>query len=138
MKKIREDAFIKIFMIFVGVFFFFFIGFYILFENFLLELISQNHLNTQELLPSFNFLFLEFFLFALSILLFVFYMLKKINTKLEDDIQEIKNYVTEISSHKNYDAIIKIKNYTEFLEISLILKNIVKRLKQKEKKARKK
>ena len=135
MKKIKKDTLIKVFMIFIGAFFFLFIGAYALFKNFLLELISQNSLHSKQILLDFNLVWIQFFILALLVFSLVFYFLKKLNTKLTDDIKEIKNYVTEISEHKNYEAIIKIKNYTEFLEISLILKNIVKRLKQRDKKS---
>ena len=131
MKKIKEDTLIKVFKIFVLAFFFLFVSAYALFKNFLLDIVAQNSLDPQELLSGFNLVWLEFFTLALLVLTLAFYFLKKLNTKLTDDIKEIKNYVTEISEHKNYEAIIKIKNYKEFLEISLILKNIVKRLKQK-------
>ena len=135
MKKIKKDTLIKVFMIFIGAFSFLLIGVYALFKNFLLELISKNSLHSQQILSDFNLVWIQFFILALLVFSLAFYFLKKLNTKLTDDIKEIKNYVTEISEHKNYEAIIKIKNYTEFLEISLILKNIVKRLKQKDKKS---
>jgi hypothetical protein len=76
--------------------------------------------------------------FSIVLELVAFFTLRKYLAKLDDDVNAIKTYVKEISQKKNYDAIIKIKNYTDFLEISLILKNIVKRLKQKEKKLEKK
>ena len=138
MKRLKEDTLIKTFMIFVGAVLFLLVSAYALFKNFLLDLISQNSLNAQQVLLDFNSLFVVILVVALLVSTFVFYFLRKINAKLTEDIDEIKNYVTEISEHKNYDAIIKIKDYTEFLEISLILKNIVKRLKQKTKKSSKK
>jgi len=75
---------------------------------------------------------------ALMLIIFVlFYLYKKTVNKLSDDIAEVINYLDDINN-KDYDSIIKINTFQEFLQISLLLKNIVKRLKQREKKSSKK
>ena len=49
------------------------------------------------------------------------------------DISQITNYLDEVSN-KNYKAVIKTKYFYEFLQISLLLKNLVKKLSKNEKK----
>ena len=63
----------------------------------------------------------------------LFFLMKKIGDSIESEVKDIRNYLNEISN-KNYSAVIKINKYQDFLEISLILKNIVKRLKNRDKK----
>jgi len=138
MRKIKQDTFTKIMMIFVGVFFVLYIVSYALFKHFLLSTLSKNSLDTTIVISEYNSVWMEIFVVFILLFLLVSYMLKKINSKLEEDINAIDTYVKEISEHKNYDAVIKIKHYLEFLEIAVVFKNIAKRLKQKEKKTSKK
>jgi hypothetical membrane protein len=70
--------------------------------------------------------------------LFIFYVSKGISQKIKEDIDSLKEYTFQMSESKNYKAKIEIKNSLEFLEISIYLKNIAKRLSQKEKKTSKK
>ena len=64
-------------------------------------------------------------------------MINTLHKKLNEDIDALSLYLKKIDA-KEYDAQIKIKNYLDFLELSLLLKNLVKRLVQKEKKSSKK
>lgn len=66
------------------------------------------------------------FLF-LIILLSALYASKKMSEKVLYDIDQITDYLDEISN-KNYKATIKTENFYEFLHISLLLKNLVKKL----------
>jgi len=138
MKKIKQDAFTKVMMIFVGVFSVLFVVSYALFKHFLLSTLSKTSLDTPAIISQYNGVWIEIFVVFILLSLLVFYMLKKLNAKLEEDIDAIDTYVKEISEHKNYDAVIKIKHYLEFLEIAVVFKNIAKRLNQKEKKSSKK
>jgi hypothetical protein len=74
-----------------------------------------------------------FFIAFLSLLV----MINSLHKKLNEDIDILSSYLKKIDA-KEYDAEIKIKNYLDFLELSLLLKNLVKRLVQKEKKNLKK
>lgn len=74
---------------------------------------------------------------ATFMILLIYFSIKNISTILSKDVEELQNYLNEINN-KNYDAIIKINTFQEFLRISLLLKNIVKRVNQKEKKSAKK
>jgi len=64
-------------------------------------------------------------------------MLKKHNNKIISDMNKLKDYLEGISN-KEYNSILHIEHFKEYLEISVILKNIVKRLHQKDKKSSKK
>ncbi|QHG90719.1 sensor histidine kinase [Sulfurimonas sp. CVO] len=74
-------------------------------------------------------------------LLFVFFIIviiaafvsKSMSQKVLYDIDQITKYLDEVSN-KNYKAIIKTKYFYEFLQISLLLKNLVKKLSKNEKK----
>ena len=138
MKKIKQDTFTKVIMIFVGVFSVLFVVIYALLRHLLLETLSQTSLDTALIITQYNTVWITIFMISIGVFFSAFFYLKKINTKLEEDINAIDTYVKEISEHKNYDAVIKIKHYLEFLEIAVVFKNIAKRLKQKEKKTSKK
>ena len=138
MKKIKQDTFTKILMIFVGVFSVLSIVSYVLFKHFFLITLSKTSLNIELITSQYNSIWIEIFVVFIVLFIVVAYLLRKLNTKLEEDINAIDTYVKEISEYKNYDAVIKIKHYLEFLEIAVVFKNIAKRLKQKEKKSSKK
>ena len=75
--------------------------------------------------------------FAFAIIIFIsFYISKKMSEKIFFDIEQITKYLDEISN-KNYKAVIKTKNFYEFLQISLLLKNLVKKLSNRDKQKRK-
>jgi len=69
--------------------------------------------------------------------LFILFILYILHKKLDEDIDAIVYYLKKIDA-KEYNAKLKIKNYLEFLEISLLLKNLVKRVYAKDKKNSKK
>jgi len=88
------------------------------------------------IMDEFYFLFLQLFFLFLIVFILAFYISKKISEKILLDIADIRNYLEEISK-KNYSAVIKTRYFYEFLQISLKLKNIVKRLHSKDKQKRK-
>jgi two-component system phosphate regulon sensor histidine kinase PhoR len=69
----------------------------------------------------------------LALLALSYFIVESMNKKIIYDMQQLKNYLHEISK-KNYEAVLKVKHLHEFLEISIVLKNIVKRLKHKKSK----
>lgn len=71
--------------------------------------------------------------FLISILLLLYFAIQKVRSELSSDVKEVQNYLDEISD-KNYEAVIHIKYIHEFLEISLRLKNLIKRLNNKDSK----
>lgn len=73
------------------------------------------------------------FAFFLLIALAVSY---RIGVKVRQDILQITHYLDEISN-KNYKAILKPEYIQEFLYISLLLKNLVKKIRNRDKQKRK-
>ena len=73
------------------------------------------------------------FLFFIVIALIISYNMSK---KIGYDISQIIHYLNEISN-KNYKAIIKTRYFSEFLQVSLQLKNLVKKLSNRERQKRK-
>lgn len=72
----------------------------------------------------------------IAIILLAFYISRIIGKRIFYDIDQITNYLNEISK-KNYSAVIKTKYCYESLHISLLLKNLVKKLSNREKQKRK-
>jgi two-component system, OmpR family, phosphate regulon sensor histidine kinase PhoR len=60
----------------------------------------------------------------------------KISKKTRSDIAQITHYLDQISA-KNYKAILKPEYFREFLQISILLKNLVKKLHNRDKQKRK-
>ncbi|QOP41772.1 hypothetical protein [Sulfurimonas marina] len=73
----------------------------------------------------FSYFELVFILYVVS-----YYILKKFVFKLDKDINALIKYLEELND-KNYDAHLEIHHNLEFLKISLLLKNLVKRLYKK-------
>lgn len=86
-----------------------------------------------ELIEAYNQIWIKLGVVSLFVLSFIYFIIKKMSDKLSQDIKEFLNYLEEVSN-KNYQAVIKIKYFYEFLEMSLRLKNIVKRLNNKDSK----
>ncbi len=75
--------------------------------------------------------------FAFLLVMFLAYYFSRVmSKKIVYDIKQITNFLDEITN-KNYTAAIKIRHFYEFLEISLMLKNLVKKLMNREKQKRK-
>ncbi|MCX6051990.1 MAG: ATP-binding protein [Campylobacterales bacterium] len=75
--------------------------------------------------------------FVFSFILFIaLFASKKMSQKIVYDIMQITKYLDEISN-KNYRATIKTKYFYEFLQISLLLKNLVKKLHNRDKQKQK-
>ncbi len=74
----------------------------------------------------------SFALFIIVALIVAF----KISKKARYDIAQITHYLNEISA-KNYTATLKPEYFREFLQITLLLKNLVKKLRNRDKQKRK-
>ena len=75
-----------------------------------------------------------FLLIGLSILIvssLIYFFLKHQNNKLLRDVEALSEHINEISE-KDYQSKVEIKHYQEFLQISILLKNILKRLNKKD------
>ncbi len=74
-------------------------------------------------------------IFALMTLIAIVVSLK-MSKRIRYDIMQITQYLDAISN-KNYKAVVKTRYFNEFLQISLLLKNLVKKLASREKQKRK-
>jgi signal transduction histidine kinase len=81
-------------------------------------------------------LWLKLTIVLILIVLSVLYMANGMSKRVVYDIEQITSYLSEISS-KNYQAVIKIKYFKEFLHIALLLKDLVKKLDKKSRQKRK-
>ena len=80
-----------------------------------------------QVLEHFYELSMKIGLIYIFILIISFYTSNRMSENIMEDIRRIKLYLDDISN-KNYKANIKVKHFHEFLEISLLLKNLVKKL----------
>ena len=94
-------------------------------------------MSLEDIMSEFYSLFFLLFLSFLFMFALAFYISKKMSEKISYDIVQITNYLDEITK-KNYSAVIKIEYFYEFLQIALIVKNLVKKLHSKDKLKRKK
>jgi len=133
LKKLENDIFTKIFILFVitlvsilGTLFFFL--------KIFTEKIVINSVDSISFMDEFYAIWLWATLFIFLLLVLLFIIVKKTKKRLMEDVMSLNKYLQNISEDKKYDAILEIKHYFEFLHISIILKNIVKRLHTKSKK----
>ncbi|MDD2790855.1 MAG: HAMP domain-containing sensor histidine kinase [Sulfurimonas sp.] len=89
-----------------------------------------------KVMEDFYALWINLALLFLIILIVAFYASWRMSKRVVYDIEQLTNYLDEISN-KNYKAIIKTKYFYEFLHISLLLKNLVKKLSNRDKQKRK-
>lgn len=69
-------------------------------------------------------------------IVFAYFLALRMSKRLQHDVDEVIDYLNAIGE-KDYKAVLKIRYYKEFLQIALQLKNVVKRLRQREKQRRK-
>jgi len=124
--EINQIFTVKLIAIIVGIFIFSSFGGYYFFE----ENTSKNFEEQYEMFYSFWIFLSSVFLILLSIVIFT---VKSHLNKLERDIQALTHYIDRVSK-KEYETSLQIKYYSELLHISVLLKNLVKRVNKKEKK----
>jgi len=86
-----------------------------------------------QIMEDFYSLWMKLFFVFMGAILIGGLISKKMSEKVVYDISQITTYLDEISN-KNYKAVIKTKYFFEFLQISLLLKNLVKKLAKNDKK----
>ena len=84
-----------------------------------------------ELLEAYNDTWIKLGIAFLFILVLIYLSIKSVSYKLSEDVEHFQDYLEEVSN-KNYQAVVNIKYFHEFLEMSLHLKNVVKRLNNKD------
>jgi len=130
---LKKDIYKKFFVSIIGLFSVVFVLAYLLLKEMLLAHLNPENVNTVQIMDSYNTIWAEVIIAFVFFGIIAFLYIKRLHDALLEDVQHLDEYMQEINK-KNYDAIIQIQHYTEFLKISLIFKNLVKRLKQKEKK----
>nr|WP_321266411.1 ATP-binding protein [uncultured Sulfurimonas sp.] len=93
-------------------------------------------MSLEQVMSDFYSLWSKLFLLFLVVIVFAFFISNNMSAKIVYDIEQITLFLDEISN-KNYKAIIKTKYFYEFLQISLMLKNLVKKLHSRDKQKRK-
>jgi len=100
------------------------------------ELYLRVAVELQSVMNNFLHIWIMIVLVFTFFILLALYITYKISSRIEADLEQLRLYLREISN-RNYEAVIKIENYYEFLEISLILKNMIKKLYTRDKKKNK-
>jgi signal transduction histidine kinase len=92
--------------------------------------------NLDSIEKQFYRIYLEVIAIYAIFMIIAFLITHKISSRVHYDVEQISKYLLEIAE-KNYKAVIKPKYFSEFLQISLLLKNLVKKLANRDKKKRK-
>jgi len=119
---------LKINQTFTKLFIFIFIAFFVLFISSYFSI--KLFLIQPENVEKYNYIWMILGTLFVFILLLLYFFVQSMSYKLSQDVEELHEYLEEVSD-KNYEAVIKIRYFQEFLEMSLRLKNIIKRLKNK-------
>ncbi len=90
-------------------------------------------MSLEQIMEEFYLLWQKLFLVFVGIVLVATFVSRQMSSRILYDISQITNYLDEISN-KNYRAVVKTKYFYEFLQISLLLKNLVKKLSKNDKK----
>lgn len=138
MKKLKNDIFLKTILIFIGVFVLLFFISYALSKHFILSLPFSEEQLIAQTLETFNLVWLKISLVFFALMVGTYFILKHLRNRVYEDLDAVSEYIYEISENKNYEKPLKIKHYLEFLQIAVGIKNITKRLVQKDKKSTKK
>lgn len=86
-----------------------------------------------QIMYDFYSLWIKLFFVFILILFIATLISRAMSQRVIYDISQITNYLAEVSN-KNYKAIIKTEYFYEFLQISLLLKDLVKKFSKNEKK----
>jgi len=129
---LKKDIYTKFFATVVVLFFIVFAAAYILIKDFLVTTLNPEQYDMVMIIDTYNTIWAEVFILFALLSGVVFLFVKFFTDRLLRDIEHFTEYIEEINK-KNYDAIIKIQHYTEFLRMALTFKNLVKRLKPKSK-----
>jgi len=128
MLRLKKDIFSTFVFTFLGSFFLLYIVAYLLMKGFLLELG-----NSSAVIDDFTILWLEIGVVFVVVSLVSFFFVQRLQKRITQDTTQIQNYLEAIDA-KNYDAVLKVDNYIESLHIAVLLKNLVKRVKNRDKK----
>jgi len=127
MLKLKKDILLTFLGTFVGSFFVLYLVAYVLLKRFFIENVDS------VLMGKFNVLWLDIGVVFIIVFAISYFFIKRLQKRISQDTSKIQNYLEAIDT-KNYDAVLKIDYYTEYLHIAVLLKNLVKRVKNRDKK----
>ncbi len=93
-------------------------------------------MSLEKIMDHFYVLWLKLFAAFLILTIVSLAIAYNISKKVRHDISQITRYLDEVSA-KNYKALLKPEYFREFLQISILLKNLVKKLHNRDKQKRK-
>lgn len=132
MLDLKKDIYTKFFATVIVLFFIVFTVAYILIKELLLTTLNPEQYDIVMIIDTYNTIWAEVFILFIFLSVIVFIFVKLFTDRLLRDIEHFTEYLVEINN-KNYDAILQIQHYTEFLRMALTFKNLVKRLRPKSK-----
>lgn len=133
MLDLKKDIYTKFLVTIVLLFSAVFSVAYFLLKELLLAQLNPEHDDVLMIIDSYNTIWAEVLIVFVVLGVVAFLYIKKLNDTVMEDVEHFTEYLEEVNK-KNYDAVVQIQHYTEFLKMSLIFKNLLKRLKAKEKK----
>lgn len=93
-------------------------------------------MSLEGVMEHFYALWIKFFAAFFTLTIIALAIAYNISKKTRHDITQITRYLDEVSA-KNYKALLKPEYFREFLQISILLKNLVKKLNNRDKQKRK-
>ncbi|MBN2870940.1 MAG: sensor histidine kinase [Campylobacterales bacterium] len=93
-------------------------------------------MSLESVMDHFYTLWIKFFAAFFALTIIAIAIAYNISKKTRHDISQITRYLDEVSA-KNYKAVLKPEYFREFLQISILLKNLVKKLHNRDKQKRK-
>ena len=138
MRKLEKDIYKKLLIIFTILWTLMLITIYISLKYFLFENLETAFENQNVLFSMYETIWMKLILFSFVLMGIFIYVLHKTRNKIYEELHALNEYLISISQKKDYYTVFKAQKYVEFLQVALHLKNIVKRLEQKQKKVKKK
>lgn len=132
MLDLKKDIYTKFFSAVIVLFFIVFAVAYMLIKELFITTLNPEQYDMVMIIDTYNTIWAEVFILFALLSGIIFVLVKFFTDKLLRDIEHFTEYIEEINK-KNYDAILKIQHYTEFLRMALTFKNLVKRLRPKSK-----
>jgi len=134
MKKINSDILLSVMLSFTLSFILFIVIAYFRLETLFLLLSNAQTPSQSLLLEAYNDIWLELVALFLMLFFIVFYVTSRLSKRIREEMENLNEYLHRISQKKDYAASFHVKHYLEFLTISIHLKNVIKRLYNRDKK----
>ncbi len=127
MLKLKKDILLTFIVTFLSSIVILYIAAYVLLKRFFLKYADATFMG------QFNAVWVDIGFLFIVVFTVGYFIINRLQNRIMQDTSEIQNYLEAIDA-KDYDAVLQIKYYTEYLHIAVLLKNLVKRVKNKDKK----